>query len=71
MRKGIKYANSKNISSGDYVDHEDEVPYAEIILCCGFLLVYFMEEIVLAVATKEEVKYVNVIFLAQVHLLVY
>ena len=56
MRKGIKYADSKNNSSGDYVDHEDEVPYAEIILCCGFLLVYFMEEIVLAVATKEEVK---------------
>ena len=54
MRKGIKYAKSKNISSGDYGDHEDDVPYAEIILCCGFLLVYFIEELVLAVATTEE-----------------
>ena len=31
-----------------------EVPYAEITLCCGFLLVYFIEELVLAVAKEEE-----------------
>ena len=39
---------------GDQKYHKPEVPYAEITLCCGFLLVYFIEELVLAVAKEEE-----------------
>ena len=39
---------------GDQKYHKTEVPYAEITLCCGFLLVYFIEELVLAVAKEEE-----------------
>ena len=41
-------------SHSDQKYHKTEVPYAEIALCCGFLLVYFIEELVLAVAKEEE-----------------
>ena len=44
---------------GDQKYHKTEVPYAEITLCCGFLLVYFIEELVLALA-KEEEMYVSI-----------
>ena len=45
---------NRDNNPGNHHDHEREVPYAEIILCCGFLLVYFIEELVLAVAKEEE-----------------
>merc|ERR1719266_1772393 len=51
----MKYANQGIVDTGNYQDHEKEVPYAEITLCCGFLLVYFIEELVLAVAKEEEI----------------
>ena len=44
---------------GDEKYHKTEIPYAEITLCCGFLLVYFIEELVLALA-KEEEMYVSI-----------
>ena len=44
----------KDDSQGDHRYHKTEIPYAEITLCCGFLLVYFIEELVLALAKEEE-----------------
>ena len=49
----MKYANQGIVDTGNYQDHEKEVPYAEITLCVGFLLVYFIEELVLAIAKEE------------------
>lgn len=53
VRKGMANTGHENVH-GDQKYHKTEVPYAEITLCCGFLLVYFIEELVLAVAKEEE-----------------
>ena len=50
---------SQDDPKNDHKYHKTEVPYAEITLCCGFLLVYFIEELVLALA-KEEEMYVSI-----------
>ena len=65
----MKYANRGVVDTDNYKDHEREVPYAEITLCCGFLLVYFIEELVLAIAKEggeeERLNIINcILFLA-------
>ena len=57
----MKYANRGVVDTGNYEDHEREVPYAEITLCCGFLLVYFIEELVLAIAKEGEEERLNIL----------
>ena len=52
VRKALEPSN--HISTNAQDGHEKDIPYAEIILCCGFLLIYFIEELVLSLAKEPE-----------------